>query len=129
MKNRVIVCSFLLATIGVTLSACDITRYTTDTVSRFTATTSPGSAFTADGTLKQEKKALFFIAVNAENLRHDISQGEGEYLTSLSTLLNIPVNRQNDFYRLAQEQYADLYPSDNTTPTQTLTALLSAWSR
>jgi hypothetical protein len=119
----------VLVSLGFSFAGCNTTKATTDTLIRFTGSTTPGDLFTADGLIKAQHKALFFTALNHQNLQHDIAQGHGEYLTSLSTLLNIPVNRQNDFYRLAQEQYADLYPSDDTTPTQTLTALLSAWSR
>jgi hypothetical protein len=133
MRNRLILCSFLLATVGVAVIGCDITRdvtrYTTDTLSRFTATTSPGSAFTADGLLKEEQKALFFIAVNADNLRRDISQGHGEYLTSLSRLLDIPTERQKEFFLLAQSRYPSLYASKDETPEDMLAALTGLWNQ
>jgi hypothetical protein len=130
MTNRLVLCSLLVATVGVALAGCDITRYTTDTLSRFTATTSPGSsAFTADGLLKDEQKALFFIAVNADNVRRDISQGHGEYLTSLSRLLHIPSDRHRDFFSIAQAQYTSLYGSKETTPEDVLAALTGLWNQ
>ena len=133
MRNRLVLCSFLVATVGVAVTGCDITRditrHTTDTLSRFTATTSPGSVYTADGLLKEEQKALFFIAVNADNLRRDISQGHGEYLTSLSRLLHIPTNREHDFFAMAQAQYPSLYASKETTPEDMLAALTGLWTQ
>ena len=130
MRNRLVLCSLLVATVGVALAGCDITRYTTDTLSRFTATTSPGcSAFTADGLLKDEQKALFFIGVNEENLRRDISQAHGEYPTSLSRLLHIPSEGQKEFFLLAQSRYPSLYASKDETPEDMLAALTALWNQ
>jgi hypothetical protein len=113
----------MLATVGLAVSACDITRYTTDTVSRFTASTSPGDILSADGLIKEQYKAFVFTTLNADNLRQDIAQGHGEYLNSLSVLLHVPMNERPDFFRHAQEQYSTLYASDTVTPEDALSAL------
>ncbi len=97
---------------GLTVSACGTTKATTDTTSNFFSSTTPGDLFTADGLVKQDQKVHLFTGVMYENLRHDIARGNGEYLTSLGTLLNIPSTEQNEFGRLVQDKYPLLFTSD-----------------
>jgi hypothetical protein len=85
----------------VALSACSVT----ETVKEILSSTTPGDSFTADGLLKADKKVNVFVAVNFENLKQDMAQGHGEYLTSLSALLGVPQNRQEAFFAYAQSRY------------------------
>jgi len=84
-----------------TLSACSIT----ETVKDILSSTTPGDWFTADGLLKGDQKVNAFVALNFENLKQDMAQGHGEYLTSLSTLLGVPQDRQASFFAHAQSRY------------------------
>ena len=85
----------------VTLPACTIT----ETVKDILSSTTPGDWFTADGLLKPDQKVNAFVALNLENLKQDMAQGRGEYLTSLSTLLGVPQDRQASFFAHAQSRY------------------------
>ena len=85
----------------VTISACTVTKTINDTLS----STTPGDWFTGDGLLKADQKVNAFVALNFENLKQDMAQGHGEYLTSLSTLLGVPQDRQASFFAHAQSRY------------------------
>ncbi len=50
-------------------------------------------------------QAVMFAAASMESLSQDMARGEGEYLTSLATLLEVPADRQAAFFQLAQEHY------------------------
>jgi len=85
----------------VALSACS----STETINKFLSSTTPGDWFTGDGLLKPDQKVNAFVALNFENLKQDMAQGHGEYLTSLSTLLGVPQDRQASFFAHAQSRY------------------------
>ncbi|HMF85472.1 MAG TPA: DUF3015 family protein [Nitrospiraceae bacterium] len=83
------------------LSACSITQ----TVKDILSSTTPGDWFTGDGLLKPDQKVNAFVALNFENLKQNMAQGQGEYLTSLSILLGVQEDRQASFFALAQSRY------------------------
>jgi hypothetical protein len=64
-----------------------------------------------------------FASVNFENLKQDIAQGKGEYLSSLASLMGIPVEYQSGFFALTQEKYPSLFKSETTTSSEMLVAL------
>ena len=85
----------------ITVSACSVT----ETVKDILSSTTPGDWFTGDGLLKPDQKVNAFVAFNLENLKQDMAKGHGEYLTSLSTLLGVPQDRQASFFAYAQSRY------------------------
>jgi hypothetical protein len=84
-----------------TLSGCSIT----ETINNFLSSTSGRSWFTEDGLVKADHRVNAFMTLNFENLKQDMAQGHGEYLASLSTLMNIPQDRQASFFAHAQSRY------------------------
>jgi hypothetical protein len=91
----------------ITLSACTLT----ESINKILSSTTPGDWFTGDGLLKADQKVNAFVALNFENLKQNMAQGHGEYLTSLSALLGVPQNRREAFFAYAQSRY----PSVNTS--------------
>ena len=85
----------------VTISACSVTQSVKDILS----STTPGDWFTGDGLLKPDQKVNAFVVFNFENLKLDMAKGHGEYLTSLSSLLGVPHDRQASFFTYAQSRY------------------------
>ncbi len=83
------------------LSACTATK----TINDFLSSTTPGVWFTGDGLLKADQKVNAFVALNFENLKQNMAQGHGEYLTSLSALLGVPQDRRGAFFAYAQSRY------------------------
>ena len=85
----------------VSLSACSVT----ETISNFLSSTSGKSWFTEDGLIKTDHRVQAFMAFNFENIKQDMAKGQGEYLDSLSTLMEIPPDRRPSFYAHAQSRY------------------------
>jgi len=115
----------VLVSLALMGSACNTTKATLDTFANFTSSTSPESFFTADGLVEDSQKANLFTAVVYENLQQDIARGNGEYLTSLGILLNVPVDRQDEFQTLSQSRYPVLYDSNRPALNTTLLATLT----
>ena len=107
--------ALVLASIGLVFSACNTSKATVDTFAKFTSSTSPGEWVNADGIVLQSQKARLFTAVVFENLEQDIARGNGEYLTSLGLLLNVPAAEQDEFRMRAQSHYPVLFASGERT--------------
>lgn len=93
---------------GVTQASSELVQPTTELTSSLT----PG----ADGLVgpaRARKKLEAFTAYSFENVRGDISRGEGEYLVSLATLAGVPHERQAGFGAQMRDNYASLYADDS----------------
>ena len=108
----------LVFTLALTLFGCTIT----ETIENFLSSTSP-SDYTQDGLPKAEQKVNIFVALNLDNLKADLARGEGEYLTSLGTLLQVPPQHETEFFALAQQRYLSLEHGDRHAVSHTLIAL------
>ena len=117
--------ALVLASVGLVSSACNTSKATVDTFAKFTSSTSPGAWINADGVVQESQKARLFTAVVFENLEQDISRGNGEYLTSLAVLLNIPAGEQDEFKTHSQSTYPLLFAPDRRTAESMLATLIS----
>lgn len=100
-----------LMSTGCTLKATSDT--TSDGTTNFLSSTTPGAWVTEDGLLKPEYKVAAFTAYNQRNLEQDVARGQGEYLTSLGSLLGVGENRQAAFQSNAQEAFDTLTAADH----------------
>jgi len=98
-------------------------KQTTDTISNVTGTTSGRTWFTEDGLLHPEHKLTAFTALNQMNVEQDLARGQGEYLTSLGTLLGLPGDQQAAFHAKAQGAFETFLMSDHDTRLQQLRML------
>ena len=98
-------------------------KETTDTTSNVTGTTSGRTWFTEDGLLHPEHKLTAFTALNQANVEQDMARGQGEYLTSLGTLLGLSDDRQAVFQAKAQGAFETLMTSDHEARLQQLRML------
>lgn len=99
------------------LAACNTTKATLDTTVKFTSSTSPDDGvLTEDGLIKAQYKVDVYTAVAFDNLEQDIARGDGEYVTSLGRLLDVPADRHPEWTAAAQTRYAALFPEENRTP-------------
>ncbi|MCB1777247.1 MAG: DUF3015 family protein [Candidatus Competibacteraceae bacterium] len=73
--------------------------------------------------MDRQQQTAEFARVNLERLKQDMAAGQGEYLSSLATLLQIEPGRQPEFFAFTQEKFITLFPSDQTTTDEMLTAL------
>jgi Protein of unknown function (DUF3015) len=111
----------LLVASGCTIKAS--IKQTTDTTSNITGTTSGRTWFTEDGLLHPEHKLTAFLAFNQTNVEQDLARGQGEYATSLGTLLGLSGERQRVFQAKAQGSFETLLTSDQETRLQQLRML------
>lgn len=81
------------------------------------------SGCTNDGLVKNDQKVIVFASANFENLKQEMAQGGGEYLSSLATLMDIPAEHQGAFFSMTQEKYTSLVKSGTTTPDEMLVVL------
>jgi len=98
-------------------------KETTDTTSNVTGTTSGRTWFTEDGMLHPEHKLTAFTALNQTNVEQDLARGQGEYLTSLGTLLGLSDDQQAAFHAKAQGAFETLMTSDHEGRLQQLRML------
>jgi hypothetical protein len=53
-----------------------------------------------------------YTAVVFDNLQQDVARGGGQYLVSLGVLLDIPLDRRQEWALFTQSQYSVLFASD-----------------
>jgi hypothetical protein len=71
----------------------------------------------------RHQKVSFYTAVVFENLQQDLARGDGQYLTSLGVLLEIPPDRRHEWALFTQSQYSVLFASDRTNANEMLGGL------
>ena len=98
-------------------------KQTTDTTSNVTGTTSGRTWFTEDGLLHPDHKLTAFTVLNQTNVEQDLARGQGEYVTSLGTLLGLSDDRQAAFQTKAQGEFETLMTSDHEARLQQLRML------
>ncbi len=128
---HIVMATVAVAGLVCSLGGCTIkatTNTTTDGVNNFLSSTTAKSWMTEDGLVKKEEKVKAFVALNFENLKQDMARGQGEYLTSLGTLLEIPTGHRQQFYLLARATYPLLMSSERTTPDAMLAGLFREMS-
>lgn len=107
----------LTAALGLSASACTVV---TDPSSGSSAS-SGGSSSAAF--MNRQQQTAEFAKANLERLRNDMAAGQGEYLASLASLLNIEPSRQPAFFTFTQDRFTILFPTDRTTAAEMLTTL------
>lgn len=90
------------------------------------AISSGTSGCTNDGAVWASEKVNVFATVNFDNLSQEMAQGEGEHLTSLATLMGIPVAQQPAFFAMTQEKYTTLVQDGEPSPKAVISAMHDA---
>jgi hypothetical protein len=85
--------------------------------------TSGTSNCTAGGVVKAEREQAAFAEVNFQDLKRNMAAGGGEYLTSFSTLLGCEDAAKPVLFKLAQDKYEVIVPSEKTGPIAVVVAL------
>ena len=121
LSTLICMTALMLFAAGCTLKST--VKETTDTTSNVTGTTSGRTWFTEDGLLHPEHKLTAFMAFNQTNVEQDMARGQGEYVTSLGTLLGLPDDQQAAFHAKAQGAFETLMTSDHEARLQQLRTL------
>jgi hypothetical protein len=74
-------------------------------------------------TITAEQRLSMFAGGNIDHLARDMAVGEGEALTALAQLLQIPQADRAAFYQLAKDNFADIFTSEEVTAGEMLGAL------
>ncbi len=86
------------------------------------------SGCTNDGTIFASEKVNMFTAINFDNISQEMARGQGEHLTSLATLMEIPVDQHAIFFAMTQEKYLTLVQAGEATPKAVVKAIYTAMS-
>ncbi len=102
---------------------------TTETINDILSSTTPEDWYSGEGLVKEEYKPHVFVAINLDNLKSDLAKGQGEYLTSLTQILQVPSERHSQFFALVQQHYPSLaQEQEHIRVTHTLIALSKPFS-
>lgn len=66
-----------------------------------------------------------FVAENMDNLAGDIAKGQGEYLSTLAVLMEIPEETRPDFYSKLQDNFSSIYTSEAVSHVDVITNIES----
>lgn len=110
------------------LSSCSVTTapteattgQTTDASSDLTSSTTSKDD---DGDRDVDVAVDEFVSSNFSQLRSDMSVGQGEYLTTLASLLAIDDASKDQFYTMTKDNFSDLFVSSKTTPQELIANL------
>ncbi len=129
--TRTLLLPITLGTLTISLPACTVKATldtTSDGITNFLSSTSGKTWFTEDGLVRDDLKVEAFVWMNAENLKQDMARGNGEYLSSLGTLMNVSPDRQTEFLTFVQDRYPILAGTDQPNPLAILAALKQGWA-
>lgn len=80
--------------------------------------TSGTSNCVSGGVVKAEREQAAFAEVNFQDLKRNMATGGGEFLSSFSTLLGCEDAAKPALFKMSQEKYESILPTDKTTPIQ-----------
>jgi hypothetical protein len=77
--------------------------------------TSGTSECTEDGRIRSERAQEAFAEVNFESLAQEMAKGQGEHLTAFAHLLGCSADSLNEFGRLTQRHYTQIFSHGTLT--------------
>ena len=78
--------------------------------------TSGTSNCVSGGVIRAEREQAAFAEVNFHDLKRNMAAGGGEYLRSFSTLLGCEDSVRPAFFKMTQERFATIVPSEKSGP-------------
>jgi hypothetical protein len=87
------------------------------------AISSGTSGCTQEGVVTSSWKTAAYIDGNMNKLARDMSRGEGESVSALASLLQIPGSEQAAFGSTLQNHFGEIFPTSETSSTEVVTAL------
>lgn len=73
--------------------------------------------------LVQSPRVRDFVAANLDALAKDMARGEGEYLDTLASLLEVPENARPGFYSKLKAAFPEIYGADSVTSDEVLSRI------
>lgn len=81
------------------------------------------SGCTQDGTVTTTWKSAAYIDSNMNKFAKDASRGQGETITSLASLIQIPAAKQELFAQTLQSNFATVFPTQDASTPEVLAGL------
>jgi hypothetical protein len=78
--------------------------------------TSGTSNCVSGGVIRAEREQAAFAEVNFDDLKRDMAAGGGEYLRSFSSLLGCEQSARPAFFKMTQDRFGTILPSEKTGP-------------
>jgi Protein of unknown function (DUF3015) len=85
--------------------------------------TSGTSNCVSAGVVKAQREQAAFAEVNFQDLKRNMAAGGGEYLASFSSLLGCTDVAKPAFFKMTQDKYETLLPTEKTTPVEMLVSV------
>jgi hypothetical protein len=85
--------------------------------------TSGTSNCTMGGVIKAEREQAAFAEVNFQDLKRNMAAGGGEFLTSFSTLLGCEDSAKPTFFKMTQDKYESILPTEKSGPLDMVVAV------
>ncbi|HOY02847.1 DUF3015 family protein [Zoogloea sp.] len=108
----------LLSVLALSAAACTVI----DPSSSSHSSSSGGDSKSAS-LMSREQRIARFTENNLDHLKRDISVGQGEYLSSLASLMQIETAQRPAFFAFVQGNFTRLFPSAQTRAADMLAAL------
>ena len=108
----------LLSALALSAAACTVI----DPSSSSHSSSSGGDSKSAS-LMSREQRIARFTENNLDHLKRDISVGQGEYLSSLASLMQIETAQRRAFFAFVQGNFTRLFPSAQTRAADMLAAL------
>lgn len=71
------------------------------------------------------EKTNRFVADNMDSLAQDMAAGQGETISTLAELMEVPVEKRADFYVSLQSNFSNIYASEHTQSAEVLDKITS----
>jgi hypothetical protein len=108
---------------GITFVACGLVLVACTVVTDPSSSSRSTGGSSSEKSLDNKQRASEFAIANFARLKQDMAAGGGEYLASLAALLEVPPERQTEFFAFAQQQFPLLFDSEQVTAEQMLATL------
>ncbi|WP_398307406.1 DUF3015 family protein [Zoogloea sp.] len=109
----------LVSVLLISAGACTVI----DPSSSSHSSSSSGGDSKSASLMTREQRIARFTENNLDHLKRDISIGQGEYLSSLASLMQIESAQRPAFFAFAQSNFTKLFPSAQTRAADMLTTL------
>ncbi len=90
------------------------------TFTQFFGITSGTSNCSQFSSIVSNEKIQIFVAENMDSLAVDMARGNGEYLSTLAVLMDVPVTERPVFYGKLKANFSKIYTSEKVTSTEVI---------
>lgn len=110
-----------------------ISSYTRSFTNALTSATSGMTSGTSGcdkhSIVEKDKSEIHYAEVNFHSLMLEMAQGQGDYVSSLATVMGCADKDVSAFNKMAQKNYKQIFPQEGTTPDQLINTIKADMNR